>query len=193
MAVNDIIGTNAVAGPADLYTGAFQAAEPADSLVNTAPPSSSWTFAGGTLNGATININQQFMQIRMDQTPYPIGSRPTDITMQVVTELAETTLANLAVSLNNGTVTSSGSYSTFDPPNDVTIYQPTYKALIVHGWAPQSTAGVTKRRMFIVRKVLSTANVGMPYKKDGQLVYPVTWTSHYVSGSVKPYHIIDET
>lgn len=194
MAANDIIGTNAVAGPADIYTGLFQAVEPADSLVNTAPPSSSWTFAGGTLGGATVNFNQAFFTLRMDQTPYPIGNRPTEITPQVVVELAEPTLANLKLSLiNNGTVVSSSGYSTYDPPNDVTVYQPTYSALIVHGWAPQSTAGVTKRRMFIVRKVLSTANVGLPYKKDGQTVVPVTFTAHYVSGSVKPYHIIDET
>jgi hypothetical protein len=74
----------------------------------------------------------------------------------------------------------------------VTIFQPTYKALIVHGWAPQSAAGVTKRRMFIIRKVLSTAQIGVPYKKDGQTVIPVTWTGHYVSGSIRPYHIVDE-
>jgi hypothetical protein len=193
VAVNDIVGTNAIAGPADIYTGLFGATEPADSTVNTSPPASSWTFAGGTLGGATINFNQAFFTLRMDQTPYPIGNRPTEITPQIVVEIAEPTLANLKIALiNNGTVTPSASYSTYDPPNDVTVYQPTYLAMILHGWAPSSSAGVTKRRMLIARKVLSTANIGVPYKRDAQTVFPVTFTSHYVSGSIKPFHIVDE-
>lgn len=194
MAANDITGTNAVAGPADIYTGAFGATEPADSTVNQTPPSSSWTFLGGTNGGTTINLNQSFLTLKMDQTPYPVGSRPTDITPQVVVEVAEATLANLKIALiNNGTIVTSAGYSTYDPPNDVTVFQPTYLALMVDGWAPSSSAGVTKRRRMILRKAVSTANIGIPYKKDGQTVYPVTFTGHFVSGSIKPFHIIDET
>jgi hypothetical protein len=106
MAANDIIGTNAVAGPADLYLGSFSATEPADTTVNTAPPTSSWTFCGGTEGGATINFTQAFLTLKLDQTPYPIGQRLTDLTPSVTVNLGEPTLTNLTNALNGGTSSS---------------------------------------------------------------------------------------
>lgn len=191
MANNDIVGTNAVAGPADLYLGTFGATEPADTTVNTIPPSSSWTFLGGTLGGATINFTQAFFTLKLDQTPYPIGNRPTDITPQCVADLGEATLTNLSNALNGGTSSSGSGFVAYDPANDITVFQPVPKALLVHGWAPAGVDGSAKRRMLIIRKVLSTGNLAIPYKKDGQTMYSTTWTGHYVSGAIKPFHIVD--
>lgn len=192
-----ITATNAVMGPADWYIGAFGATEPDPSTVNATPQASAWTPMGGTDQGTTINFNQTIAQLNLDQTAYVAGSQVSKIEATAVTQLGEVTLQNLMYALNGGTIaTGSGSgvnYATFDPPADASVFRPTYMALLVHGWAPSSAAGVTKRRMFIMRRVLSiSTSIGIPYAKDKQTVYPVTFGIHFVSQSTKPWRIFDE-
>jgi hypothetical protein len=188
-----VTGTNAVMGPATVYLGAFGAAEPADASVNSTPAVSAWTDLGGTLGGATINLNQTFATMKFDQTPDMVGTRLADRDPQVVVVLAEPTLANLQFALNGGTIATGSGYAAYDPDSSVLSTQPTYKALIVDGWAPASAAGVTKRRRMVCRKILSIDNVGIPYKKDAQTVIPVTIRCHFVDSSTKPFRFIDET
>lgn len=198
MATNYVItGTNAVMGPADWYIGAYQATEPDPSTVNSTPQASAWSPMGGTDQGTTINFNQTIAQLMMDQTAYTVGSQVSKIDATAVTQLAEPTLLNLQYALNGGAIaTGAGggvNYATFDPPADSAVFRPTYMALICHGWAPSSAAGVTKRRMFIFRRVLSISTaIGIPYAKDKQTIYPVTFGLHFVSQAVKPWRIIDE-
>lgn len=192
-----ITATNTVMGPADLYIGAFGATEPDPSTVNATPQASAWTPLGGTDQGTTINFGQTIAQLNLDQTPYVAGSQVAKIEATAVTQLAEPTLQNLMYALNGGTIaTGSGAgvnYATFDLPADSAVFRPTYMALIVHGWAPSSAAGVSKRRMFILRRVLSiSTSIGIPYAKDKQTVYPVTFGIHYVSQSTRPLRIFDE-
>lgn len=198
MATNYVItGSNAVMGPADWYIGAFQATEPDPSTVNQTPAASAWTPLGGTSDGTTISFNQTIAQLMMDQTAYVVGSQVSKIEATAATNLAEVTQQNLFYALNGGTIaTGNGggvNYSTYDPVADSSVFRPTYMALLVHGWAPSSAAGVTKRRMFIMRKVLAVStSVGIPYAKDKQTIYPVTFGMHFVSQAVKPWRIIDE-
>ena len=77
--------------------------------------------------------------------------------MSVKTNLAEPTLQNLVYALNDGTVAASGAgYSgTYEPLFTDSATQPTYRALLVHGWAPgNGSNNQSKRRMVILRKVL---------------------------------------
>jgi hypothetical protein len=192
-----ITAPNAVMGPADWYIGAYQATEPDPSTVNSTPAASAWTPLGGTDSGTTINFAQTIAQLMMDQTAYVVGSQVSKIEATAATNLAEVTQQNLMYALNGGTIaTGSGagvSYSTYDPVADSAVFRPTYKALLVHGWAPSAADGTTKRRMFIMRRVLSISTaVGIPYAKDKQTVYPVTFGMHFVSQAVKPWRIIDE-
>jgi N-acetylglucosamine-6-phosphate deacetylase len=180
--------SNLVLGPATVYQGAFGAVEPADSTVNSTPAASAWTDVGGTMGGVTFAVNQTYTELEVDQIVDSAGRRLTKRDITVATQMAELTLQNLALALNGGTVvTGSGATpSTYDPATAISATQPSYTALLFDGWSPQQF-----RRRGIVRKCLSTANVELAYKKDGQSVYGATWNAHYVSSSITPFHVVD--
>lgn len=178
--------TNLALGPATIYHGAFSAPEPLDSQVNSTPASSAWTDLGGTQDGTTVNINQTYTELLVDQIVDSAGRRLTKRDVQVVTNMAEVVLDNLAIALNGGTVTTGATEETYDPDDDVSATQPDYSALLIDAWTTAS-----RRRRLFVRKVLSTESVGVPYKKDAQTLFPVTFSAHYVSPSIKPFRLVD--
>lgn len=182
--------SNLVQGPAYLYQGAFGATEPTDAAVNSTPQASAWTHVGITVGGAELAINQEYKELEADQIVDVPGRRLVKRDMSVKTQLGELTLDNMAAALNDGVVGPSGSgYSgTYDPADVSAATQPTYRAIIVDGFAP-GDAG--KRRRVILRKVLSTDNLTVAYQKDGQSVFNVTWSNHYVSDAIKPFHVVD--
>lgn len=184
--------TNLIAGPAVLYTGAFGATEPTDALVGSSPSASAWTDAGGTQDGVEMTIDRDFLEMDVDQLVDMPGRRLTKRDYQVKTNLAEPTLANLSVAMNGGTVTASAAFQTYDPDDTVAATQPTYKAIILDGYAPQTVAAATMRRRFVIRKVLSIESIESSYKKDEMTLVPVTFGAHYVSASIKPFRIIDQ-
>lgn len=183
---------NLLAGPGALYSGAFGATEPTDPNVTTAPSAGIWGDVGGTQDGVTLEITQEYFELEVDQVVDVPGRRLSKRDVRVVTNLAEPTLANLSLALNGGTVTASASYTTYDPANDNAATQPTYKALLFDGWAPGASAGGWNRRV-VVRKVLSIEGTEPKYEKEGQTVFSVTFAAHYVSSSIRPFRVIDQT
>ena len=181
--------TNLVMGPATLYIGAFGATEPADGSINTAPAASAWTDLGATNGGVEISINQDYKELEADQFVDVPGARLTKRQVMVKTSLAEPTLQNLLYVLNDGTIGSSGSgfSGTYEPEFASSATQPTYRALIVDGYAP----GGEFRRRLIVRKCLSTDNVKSEMKKDGQTEFEVTWSAFYVTSAIGPFKVVD--
>lgn len=186
-----VTATNLIAGPADLYVATFGAAEPLDADIDDAP-GVAWVDAGGTQDGVTITINQEFMELEVDQIVDVPGRRLTKRDLQVTTNLAEATLANLRNALNGGVVATESGTESYEPTNDNSATQPTYRAILLDGWAPQTAAGASARRRLIVRKVLSVENVEAAYKKDEQTLFPVTFAAHYVSSAIRPFRIIDQ-
>lgn len=183
-------------GAGTLYTGDYSltgANEPLLAAVNTTPQASAWADAGYTNDGITVSWNQEFAEMEVDQVADLIGRKMVKRDVQVKANLAEATLENLVMALNSGTVTTGSGYKYFDPEYDGDELQPGYKALIFDGYAPASAAGVTKRRRLICRKVLSIENVETAYKKGDMTLIPVTFGCHYVSTTLAPYRIIDET
>jgi hypothetical protein len=183
-----VTATNLAMGPGTLYVGTFGATEPADTAVAlAAAPSAPFTDVGGTLGGLTFSVNQQFKELEVDQLVEVPERRVTRREASFKTQLAEVTLANLVIALNSGTITAgvSGAPDTFVPANTDSSGTPAYKAIIFDG----AGAGGLRRRV-IVRKVLSTDNVDASSSKDSQTVYPVTFTSHYVSSVIPSYKII---
>jgi hypothetical protein len=180
---------NLVMGPATLYVGAFEAAEPADADINTNPASSAWTDMGATMDGAEISIEQDYKELEADQFVDVPGARLTKRTVKVKVNLAEPTLENLLVALNDGTVASGSGYESYEPEYASSATQPTYRALIIDGYAP---GAADLRRRVILRKVLSTDNVKFEYKKDGQTVFSVEFQAFYVDSETAPYKVIDE-
>jgi hypothetical protein len=189
---------NLVQGPATVYIGAFEAAEPANGDVNETPQASAWTDLGGTTDGCELSINQEYKELEVDQVVDIPGRRLVKRDMSVKTNLAEPTLQNLLYALNDangGALGASGvGYSgTYEPAFTDSATQPTYRALLLHGWAPGEGSGSqSKRRMVMLRKVLSSDNVEFAYKKEDQTVFSVTWSVHYVDSSTAPFKIVDE-
>ena len=184
-----------IQGAGRMYTGVFSATaanEPALTAINSAPQSSAWTYTGFTSDGITITIDQTFSEMRVDQLADRVGTKLTERQLSLQANLAEATLANLTLGMNGGTITTAASNSYYEPTFDGSELQPTYIAVLFDGYAPASSAGVSKRRRIILRKAISTENIESSYKKDSLTLVPVTFTSHYVSDTVAPFRIIDE-
>jgi len=185
-----VVPSNLLQGPGTLYLGLFGATEPLDTALNTAP-ATGWTDAGGTQDGLTLEIDQTWAQLDVDQVVDIPEARLTKRFMTLQTNLAEATLENLARSINldpaTAVVTGTGVKS-LEPASDVTSTQPKYLAGIFDGFAPGGF-----RRRIIARKMLNMEKSGLAYKKDGQTLIPVTFTCFYVSASIKPWRMIDGT
>lgn len=185
--------SNLIMGPGTIYQGLFGATEPPDFNVNLTPPTSSWTDMGGTLNGITLSVDQSYTELMVDQLVDSIGRRLTKREFLVTTQIAEPTLNNLSVSLNgstssSGATSAAGTYQTLEPLYATSATQPTYIALLIDGYAPNSL-----RRRAIFRRMLSTAKVDTAMDKAKQTVFTVTFNGHYVSSAIAPIHIVDQT
>lgn len=180
--------TNLTQGPGTLYRGAFGQAEPADTQVNTTPAASGWTDVGGTLGGVDLTIEQKYKELEVDQIVDTVGRRLVSREAGVETNLAEPTLANLALALNASAPVTGAGFAYYEPPNDTSASTPTYCALIFDGIAP----GGFTRRVFL-RRSLSTATIKATWAKDKQTGIPVSFAAHYVSAAIKPFRIVDAT
>lgn len=189
---------NLVMGPARLYVAPFGSTEPTDASVTpngtTTPPSSPWTDVGGTEGGVTFEVDNTYTDLEVDQIIMPVGARLTAMKFTLTTKLSEMTLANLNTALNSVATTASGTgYSTMDIQVGSSASQPTYAALIMDGWAPLLSTGSPALRRVIVRKVLSQAKATLTADKKTQQSLDVTMQAYYVSGSINPVHIVDQT
>lgn len=179
--------TDLLAGPATgLWVAAFGTAEPADL---TTAPATGWRDLGGTTGGVRLVADREFFRLDVDQIIGRVGSVPTQEDFSVATSLAEATLENFAVAVNalDADVVEATGTATLELGGALPGSAPNYRALLVDGRAPNG-----KKRRIIIRKVLSTASVEAAMEKSGQTVYPVTFSAHYVSASIKPLKIMDE-
>lgn len=183
-----VTATNLILGPGTLYIGTFGATEPLDSAVNTTPAVSAWTDLGATDGGVKLTIDQKFTELTVDQIVDSLGRRLTQREIMVDTNLAEPTLANLQTAMNGGTSATGSGFASLDPLNVTSATQPTYIAVLLDGYAP---AGF--RRRIIIRKALNTSSIQSAYAKDKETYIPVTFNGHYVSNSITPFHIVDQT
>lgn len=185
MAVNT---TELIMGPADLYIGSFGATEPIDTAINSTPAASAWTDLGGTQDGVKLTVDQTYTALEVDQVVDEVGGRLTKRLFTVETNLAQPTLENLKFLLNDGTAASGAGFKSFEPIYASSATQPTYRAVILDGYAPGQL-----RRRFIVRRCLSNDKVESSYKKDGMTLFTVKWQGFYVSPSIAPFKLIDAT
>ena len=193
-----VVTTNLVLGPATLYVAPFGTTEPADSTVTpNGPsyiPSSPWADVGGTDGGVNFEVDSTYTALNVDQIIMEVGARLTEIKMSVTAKLAEVTLANMNNALNSIATSSGGSgYSTLDIPVGSAATQPSYAAVMIQGWAPILSTGAAALRRVIVRKVLSQTKVGLMSDKKTQQSYDCSWSAYFVSSSIVPCHIVDQT
>lgn len=172
--------TNALMGAAQLFTGVVGVTEPASGATALGV---GWTDAGGTLGGVDVAIDQTMTPKKFDQIGMAVGAQRTAMGVTVVANLAEPTLANLALALNAGAL---GVATKLDIDPTLTNTDPGYIACCLVGQKP----GGGVRRIF-VRRTLSTAKTDLAFKVDGQQVIPVTFEAYYVSASIKPATVDD--
>lgn len=193
MAVNP---NNVVQGPATIYWGQFGTTEPADTnAALVASPGAGWTDMGATTGGVSVTIEHTYGQIKADQLVDTIGARLTGRVITVAVSLLEATLNNLLVAMNQAAniATPASGISTFDPVTATSATQPTYTALLIDGWAPLLGSGGAARRRFIVRKLLSDVKASAKYDLVTQVTWDCSFTAYYVSNSIAPFHIQDQT
>lgn len=184
---------NLIQGTGFLYVGALDAEEPTDDALHTPPDDSVWTSLGFTQDGITLNFEQEFSELAVDQVVDVPGRRLVGRDLMFGTNLAEPTLKNLKFALNGGTLseeTTAGEdtsgIQSYQPENNPTG-EPNYAKLLFDGLGPNG-----RPRRVLVRKALQVGNVGSSYQKDGQTLFPVELRAHYVSSSIAPYKVVDQ-
>lgn len=184
--------TNLTLGPGEMWRAPLGTAEPTDAEVNNSMTGStvsgSWTDLGGTQGGITLELNQEYTELEVDQVVDIPGRRLTKREFKINTNLAEPTLENYQLSSNGGAIVTGANYRSYEPDMNNSGATPTYSALIFDGFGPNS-----KRRRVVARRVLNTASVGQEYQKDSQLLFPVEFSCHYVSATTRPFRYIDAT
>jgi hypothetical protein len=183
-------------GPAIVYTAPFGTTEPSWSAI-TSPPAAPWTDVGGTADGTSVllEIETSLTDLMVEQLVDPVGARVSKRVIQVTVAMEEATQQNLLLAMNQmATITPGSGYSVLDLLTTPTSTQPPYTAIIIDGFAP--TTGTTEascRRRLIVRKCLSTSKVDFEYEKTKPTIYNTTWGAYFVSTSVSPVEVVDQT
>ena len=184
-------------GPATVYWAPFGATEPAYSAIGSPPNSAVWTDVGATADGSSVllEVEHSLTEIHAEQLIDPIGARVSKRVIQVTVTLEEATLNNLNLAMNQLLTISPGSgYTVADPITTITSVQPNYMAILIDGWAPTTgTTEVECRRRMIVRKCLSSSKADLEYEKTKAVLFHTTWTGFWVSSSVAPVELIDQT
>lgn len=189
--------SNIVMGPAFVYWAPYGSTEPAYSALTSPPSSAVWTDVGGIADGTSVllEIEHSLTDLAVEQLIDRVGARVTKRIIQVTAALNEATLQNMQLAMNQLLTISPGSgYTVADLQTGITSVQPQYMALIIDGYAPTTgTTEVACRRRAIVRKALSSSKVDLEYEKTKQTVYNTTWSVFWISTSVSPVEIIDQT
>lgn len=185
---NVITASNLTMGPGDLYSGPVGSVEPFDPAVNASPAASAWNGLGGTEGGVKITIAQTYDELTVDQIVDIVGRRKTKRELTLATNLAEPTMENFVLSLNETPAVTGANYKSMEPTNDNSASQPLYTAVIFDGYAPGGF-----RRRIIGRRTLSDNNVVFEYGKKNQTVFSVEFSCHFVSSAIKPWKVVDQT
>ncbi len=171
--------SNLLMGPAVVSVGPVGSVEPPS---NATALAAAWRDVGGTSGGATLTIGQTYTPMTVDQIAMAVGSRKTGQEVTVATSLAEATLENLRMVLNQAAA--AATFVELDA--EISNADPLYQAVCLTGQKP----GGGPRRVY-VRRTLSTEAIGIPFQKDGQTLVPVTFTAYYVSSTVKAVRLDD--
>ena len=185
---------NVVSGVGKFYYGAFGALEPADSSMSpyTAPDPAVWTDVGDTSGGFVWEDDLPSTDLIVDQRLRPIGARYVAGTAMttITVAMAESTLANYAIIMNNLVTSTSGTgWAKQEAQVGGLPPVPQYGAVLLDGWAPGGF-----RRRLIGRKALSKPKVQKAFVQDGKIsTLAATWTLYEVSDSIPAWANIDQT
>lgn len=172
--------TNLLQGPAVLYVGEPDDLEPQYTDTPIAPLV--WRDLGGTDGGARMVTGQTYSNMVVDQIALPVGSRLVSQEVTVATSLAEATLENLALALNQEAPVG----GEIELDSEISNAEPLYRKFLIVGQKPGGGP-----RLIVIRRCLSTANVEMAWTKDNKTMIPVTFFGYYVDEATKALRISD--
>ena len=186
--------SNITQGPAAVYIAPFGTTVPLDSAV-TSPPGANWIDIGGTTGGVNLEVDNTYTPQDVDQLVDSVGARLTKRSIMVTTSMAETSLANMQYALNNlCTFGVQTGYTTTDLLTATSATQPAYATIIIDGWAPVTgTSEVSCRRRIVLWKTISQSKLALDYEMAKYATFAISWQTFYVSASVSPMHITDQT
>jgi hypothetical protein len=185
---------NVISGVGRFYIGALGAVEPTDASMSpyTAPDSAVWTDVGATTGGFVWEDDLPSTDLVVDQVLGPVGARYTAGTAlsTITVMMAEATLANYAIALNNMvTLTSGTGWVKYEAQVGGLPPVPQYAAVLLDGPSPNGY----KRRL-IGRKGLSKPKVQNTFAQDGKVNgVSATWTLYEVSDSIPRWAKLDQT
>ncbi|MET8848050.1 hypothetical protein [Amycolatopsis sp. NPDC004625] len=191
--------TNLVMGPARLYIykNAFDPTlsyEPALTDVNLTPASSAFYDTGFTLGGTSISIDPTWTSLMGDQVPDDLGARLTGRKIKCTVNFAEITRVNLNYAWNMTAGSTGANYAVSDLNAGQTANRAPYRTLLIDGLGPDKTDGsASYKRRVILRKVLPSGNTSLDYSKADQQVLKAEFQAFFVTETVSPIRIIDQT
>lgn len=180
---------NILAGPVDVYEAPVGTPEPteADNLTSVAL-NAAWRDCGGSNGGAKMVISQKFGQVTADQTVDILASLASERVVTAELNLLETTLTNLKMTNNGGTITTGANTSKFEPVNNTVTTPVTYRSLLLKG----TSAVNQKVGILVLRRTLVTSDVSFSYIKDNATMLGVTLSSHFVSAAIPPFAFLQQ-
>jgi hypothetical protein len=189
---------NLVMGPARLYIYRFAfdptlVYEPALTDVNIAPAASAWYDTGLTLGGSNVSVEPTWTPLVADQLVDKLGARMTDRDIKATVNFAEMTRPNLAYAWNMTAGPTGANYSVSDLNAGQSASRAPYRTLLIDGVGPDTPAGVSLKRRAILRKALPSGNTALNWAKADQQVLASEFQTYFVSESVSPIRIIDQT
>lgn len=196
---NGLVPGNLVMGPARLYIyrDAFDPAltyEPALADVNIAPAASAWYDTGLTLGGTNVSISPTWTPLTGDQLVDKLGARLTDRDIKCTVNFAEMTRVNLSYAWNMTAGATGANYAVSDLNAGQTANRAPYRTLLVDGLGPDVTDGSASfKRRVILRKALPWGDTALNWEKANQQVLAAEFQAFFVSESVSPIRIIDQT
>jgi hypothetical protein len=190
--------SNLVMGPARLYIYRFAfdptlVYEPLLSDVNIAPAASAWYDTGLTLGGSDASIDPTWTMLSADQLVDKLGARLTDRDIMCSVKYAEITRPNLAYAWNMTAGPTGANYAVSDLNAGQDANRAPYRTLLIDGAGPDSVAGTPLKRRVIARKVLPSGNTKLNWAKADQQVLESQFQAFFVSESISPFRVIDQT
>lgn len=165
-------------GPGTLYVAPIGTAEPTG-VSGTWP--SGWVPLGYTDKGSEFNYNLTVGSIDVAESLDPVAYVTTGRVIQVVFDLAQTTLTNLQLAMNAGLTlpNPSGGYYTFEPPALGA------ETRVMLGW--DATDGMER---WVYRRAFQNGNVKLPRQKaPNKTVIPVQFSLEIPSAGTNPFKV----
>lgn len=140
-----------------------------------ASPSGSWAALGDIDGGVTMNVNRQVDLHRVDDESGPVKGTISEEDLQIVANLAEATLENMARALHGDTtlVTTASTPSRKILDMYRGVGEVPVRALLFRGGSPYGAFNA----QFEVPRGIYTGNIGASFVKDNKTLIPVEFTA----------------